>query len=79
MSRREHTINAVAAGRKAFRNAALAAAEETRDVTWIIVNGQVAAAVIPARNYHRPDECCCGNCPWNGNHAEPAPRAGARR
>lgn len=41
-----------------------------RGVTWIERDGQVIAALIPAEEVHEPGQCCCGNCPWKGDHGE---------
>lgn len=70
MSARERVIS-IAQTIVAFRYAVNAAERDTRDVTWIKGwTGQVVAAMIPARNYHPPHECCCKNCPWNNDHRE---------
>ena len=81
MPRRERTIRTHTGHDAAsFLVAAAEVATEERDVIWIESHGQVVGAIIPARNYHDPDQCCCENCPWNGDHREPArPQAGARR
>lgn len=79
MARREHTITSdfERSTLTGYRDATMAADEETRDVTWVTRNGNVVAAIIPARNYHDPGECCCKHCPWNGDHSEPG-RPGGR-
>lgn len=76
MTKREHTIKADSTHPGAsFLVAVAATATDQRDVTWVENHGQVVAAIIPARNYHPPGECCCKNCPWNGNHEGPVSRS----
>lgn len=66
---REHTISTHTGHDAAsFLIAVADTALEHRDVTWVRQHGTVVAAIIPAAAYHPPDQCCCKNCPWNGDH-----------
>lgn len=70
-TQRERTIHAEAEHAGASYQVAVASiATDRQDVIWVESHGQIVAALIPARNYHDPRQCCCKNCPWNGDHDE---------
>lgn len=39
-------------------------------VLWIARGGIRVAAIIDAADVHEPGDCCCDNCPYEGDHRE---------
>jgi hypothetical protein len=53
---------------------AISVARDSGEATFITdEKGAGQVAIIPAASYHDPGECCCGNCPWDGDHRNRVP------